>query len=118
MSPARIVALLAVLLVAAPASAQTAAFTPDPVDLAAAKREGNVTWYTSTPIEAAQKIVKLFEAETGIKVELFRSGGTATLQRFLREIDAKPIPPPPARSPSRGSSSRSGRRTSTGSPTR
>jgi iron(III) transport system substrate-binding protein len=91
MSRVRFVALIAVLLAAAHAGAQTAALTPDPVDLAAAKREGNVTWYTSTPVEAAQKIVNLFETETGIKVELFRSGGTAVLQRFLREIDAKRV---------------------------
>ena len=85
-----LVALLAVLTLAPAALAQTG-FTPDPVDLAAAKKESNVTWYTSTPIEAAQKIVNLFQAETGIKVELFRSGGSAVLQRFLREIDAKRV---------------------------
>ena len=47
------------------------------MDLAAAKKEGGVTWYTSTPVETAQKIANLFQAETGIKVELFRSGGSA-----------------------------------------
>jgi iron(III) transport system substrate-binding protein len=55
------------------------------VDVAAAKREGKVVWYTSAPIEQAQKLAKLFEGETGIKVELFRSGGTAVLRRFLQE---------------------------------
>jgi iron(III) transport system substrate-binding protein len=60
----------------------------DDVDLAAAKKEGNVVWYTSTPIEQANKIVKLFEAETGIKVEMFRSGGSAILRRFLQEQQA------------------------------
>jgi iron(III) transport system substrate-binding protein len=63
-------------------------FAPDPVDLAAAKREGKIVWYTSTPIEAAQKIARLFEAATGIRVELFRSGGSAVLRRFTQEIDA------------------------------
>jgi len=83
---------LALLLVsAAPAPAQTAAFTPDPVDLAAAKKEGAVTWYTSTPVETAQKIATLFQAQTGIKVELFRSGGSAVLRRFLQEIDARRV---------------------------
>jgi iron(III) transport system substrate-binding protein len=76
--------------VAAPARAQPA-FTPDPVDMAAAKREGTVAWYTSTPVETAQKIAKLFQAETGIKVELFRSGGSAVLRRFLQEIDARRV---------------------------
>src|SRR5262249_5327176 len=51
------------------------AWAGDPVDLAAAKKEGKVVWYTSTPISTANKIVKAFETETGIKVELFRSGG-------------------------------------------
>ena len=43
------------------------------MDLAAAKKErGHLA--TSTPVETAQKIANLFQAETGIKVELFRSG--------------------------------------------
>jgi iron(III) transport system substrate-binding protein len=78
----------ALVLAAASGWAQAAAFTPDAVDVAAAKQEGAVTWYTSTPIGTAQKIATLFQAETGIKVELFRSGGTATLRRFLQELDA------------------------------
>ena len=63
----------------------------DDVDLAAAKKEGKVVWYTSTPIEQANKIVKLFEAETGIKVEMFRSGGSAILNRFQLEQKADRI---------------------------
>jgi iron(III) transport system substrate-binding protein len=58
------------------------------VDLAAAKKEGKVVWYTSTPIEQGQKIAKLFEDATGIKVEMFRSGGSAILRRFLQEQQA------------------------------
>jgi iron(III) transport system substrate-binding protein len=79
------------LLLASSAAAQSAGFTPEAVDLAAAKREGVVSWYTSTPIVAAQKVANLFQAETGIKVELFRSGGSAVLRRFLQEIDAKRV---------------------------
>jgi iron(III) transport system substrate-binding protein len=60
----------------------------DPIDVAAAKREGKVVWYTSTPIATANKIVKAFEAETGVKVELFRSGGSQVLRRFLQEQQA------------------------------
>jgi len=71
--------------------APAAAFTPDPVDLAAAKKEGGVTWYTSTPVAQAQKIAGLFQAETGIKVELFRSGGSAVLRRFMQEMDARRV---------------------------
>jgi iron(III) transport system substrate-binding protein len=58
------------------------------VDLAAARKEGKVVWYTSTPIEQGQKIAKLFEDATGIKVEMFRSGGSAILRRFLQESQA------------------------------
>ncbi|HYE90872.1 MAG TPA: extracellular solute-binding protein [Terriglobales bacterium] len=85
----RWIALVVLLLAAVPAAAQP--FTPDVVDLAAAKKEGKVTWYTSTPIETAQKIATLFEKETGIRVELFRSGGSAVLRRFMQEIDARRV---------------------------
>ena len=82
---------VALLLLGAAANAQTPLFTPDTVDLAAAKKEGGVTWYTSTPIGTAQKIANMFQAETGIKVELFRSGGSAVLRRFMQEMDAKRV---------------------------
>jgi iron(III) transport system substrate-binding protein len=58
------------------------------VDVAAAKKEGKVVWYTSTPIETAQKLTKLFEDQSGIKVEMFRSGGSAILRRFMQETRA------------------------------
>jgi iron(III) transport system substrate-binding protein len=60
----------------------------DVVDVAAAKREGKVVWYTSTPVEQGQKIVDMFQREHGIKVEMFRSGGSAILRRFQQEMDA------------------------------
>jgi iron(III) transport system substrate-binding protein len=85
------VVVLGALALATVALAQPAAFTPDLVDLAAAKKEGAVTWYTSTPVEVAQKIANLFQEQTGIKVELFRSGGSAVLRRFLQEIDARRV---------------------------
>ncbi len=78
--------LVALLFLTVPARAAT--FTPDSVDPAAAKREGVVRWYTSTPVAAAQKIASAFEKETGIKVELFRSGGSAVLSRFMQELNA------------------------------
>jgi iron(III) transport system substrate-binding protein len=77
------IAVAAVIAFAGNASAQ------DAVDTAKAKAEGKVVWYTSTPLPQAQKIANLFEKETGIKVELFRSGGSAVLRRFQQEIDAK-----------------------------
>jgi iron(III) transport system substrate-binding protein len=67
---------------AIPASAQ------DAVDVEAAKKEGKLVWYTSTPINIGQKIVDMFQKEHGIKVEMFRSGGSAILRRFQQEMDA------------------------------
>src|SRR6478672_4838816 len=65
-----------------------AALSQCAVDVSKAKAEGKVVWYTSTPLPQAQKIVNLFEKEYGIKVELFRSGGSAILRRFQQEVGA------------------------------
>jgi len=78
-----LIAAVAVIAFTGTASAQ------DAVDIAKAKAEGKVVWYTSTPLP--QKIANLFEKNYGIKVELFRSGGSAVLRRFQQEIDAKLI---------------------------
>jgi iron(III) transport system substrate-binding protein len=79
-----------VLLVAAilcgPASGQE--FKPDPIDEAAAKKEGSVTWYTSTPVAAGQYIANEFQKKTGIKVEMLRTGGQNVIRRFLQEADS------------------------------
>jgi iron(III) transport system substrate-binding protein len=64
------------------------AFGQEAVDVAKGKAEGKVVWYTSTPIQQGQKIVELFQKEHGIKVEMFRSGGSAVLRRFQQEMDA------------------------------
>jgi iron(III) transport system substrate-binding protein len=64
------------------------AYAQDATDLVKAKAEGKVSWYTSTPIEQAQKIVAAFKRDTGIEVELFRSGGSAILSRFQQEMTA------------------------------
>ena len=81
-------ALIATLCVGA-ASAQEVKqeFKPDPVDEAAAKREGKVTWYTSTPVAAGQYIANEFERRTGIKVEMLRTGGQNVIRRFMQEAD-------------------------------
>ena len=76
------------LLAAVIAALAGPAFAQDSVDLAKAKSEGKVVWYTSTPLPQAQKIVNLFEKDHGIRVELFRSGGSAILRRFQQEADA------------------------------
>jgi iron(III) transport system substrate-binding protein len=75
----------AALLILSPAHAQ------DPVDAAKAKAEGKVSWYTSTPIEHSQRIIALFRQQTGIEVELFRSGGSAILSRFQQEMNARRV---------------------------
>ena len=64
------------------------AFAADPVDMAAAKKEGRMTWYCSVPVATAQKVALMFEKKTGIKVELFRSGGSNILRRFQQEGDS------------------------------
>lgn len=79
---------LSAITVAAIAAFTTSALAADPVDREAAKKEGKVVWYTSTPIAQAQQIARLFEAKSGIKVELFRSGGSAVLNRFMQETGA------------------------------
>jgi iron(III) transport system substrate-binding protein len=79
-----------VLFVAAalsqPALAQS--FTPDRADAEAARREGTVSWYTSTPVAQAQALASRFEQETGIKVQLLRTGGQAVLRRLQQELSA------------------------------
>jgi iron(III) transport system substrate-binding protein len=63
----------------------------DKPDIEAAKKEGKVVWYTSTPVATGQTISTMFEQKYGIKVEMFRSGGSAILRRFLQEHQAKRI---------------------------
>jgi iron(III) transport system substrate-binding protein len=72
---------------ALPAGLRRAA-AADAVDIQAAKKEGNVVLYTSAPINAAQKVANAFQDKYGIKVELFRSGGTEVLRRFMMEQSA------------------------------
>jgi iron(III) transport system substrate-binding protein len=60
----------------------------DQADRAAAIKEGNVSWYTSTPFPLVQILADKFTADTGIKVTLLRSGGEAVLRRFLQEYQA------------------------------
>jgi iron(III) transport system substrate-binding protein len=63
-------------------------FTPDQADKAAAVKEGNVNWYTSTPFPLVQLLADRFTQDTGVKVTLLRSGGEAVLRRFLQEYQA------------------------------
>ena len=76
-----------------PASAQM----PDRPDADAARKEGNLSWYTSTPFPLVQHLVDKFQQETGIKIQLLRTGGQAVLRRFQQaRIDVAPPPGQPA----------------------
>src|SRR6478752_10452057 len=74
------------LATALPSLAQS--FTPDQADRAAAIKEGNLSWYSSTPFPLVQQLADKFTQDTGIKVMLLRSGGDAVLRRFLQEYGA------------------------------
>jgi iron(III) transport system substrate-binding protein len=80
--------MIAAATLAVAGSSASPSWAQDSADVAKAKAEGKVVWYTSTPIPQGQKIVNLFEKEYGIKVEMFRSGGSAVLRRFQQEADA------------------------------
>lgn len=77
-----------VLVALALVSAAFAAEAADPVDIEAARREKSVSWYTSTPVAQAQQLASTFEQQTGIKVQLLRSGGQAVLRRLQQELSA------------------------------
>jgi len=47
-----------------------------------------VSWYTSTQSRPRTSSPKCSKAQTGVKVELFRSGGSAIISRFLQEQQA------------------------------
>jgi iron(III) transport system substrate-binding protein len=79
-------AVFSLALVAMPAVAE--GFKPDEADRAAAVKEGNVNWYSSTPFPLVQQLCDKFTADTGIKVTLLRTGGEAVLRRFLQEYQA------------------------------
>jgi iron(III) transport system substrate-binding protein len=56
--------------------------------IAAAKKEGSVTFYTSITNEIVQKLMADFEGKYGVKVKLWRSGDGVVLQRILSERNA------------------------------
>ena len=61
---------------------------PDKADADAARREGTLSWYTSTPVALAQQLADRFQQQTGIKVQLLRTGGQAVLRRLQQEVSA------------------------------
>ncbi len=60
--------------------------------VSAAKNEGTLLWYTTTPIEYAQQLVAPFEKQYGIKVQMWRARSELILQRVLTEArSGKPV---------------------------
>jgi iron(III) transport system substrate-binding protein len=79
---------LAVLILALGAGLPASAFAPDRADKEAALKEGTLSWYTSTPFPLVQHLADRFQQETGIKVQILRTGGQAVLRRLQQEIAA------------------------------
>ena len=82
----RIVAIaLLVALAAAPAVAADAGVTPQTTD--AAKKEGQVTYYTSADLALANKLKAAFEKKYGVTVNVLRQSSTPTFNRAMQEFD-------------------------------
>ena len=94
--------MIVVLLVAAPALSQTS--QPLPLDQLAsyrgadrerilvegAKREGKVSWYTTLAANQNKQIANAFQAKyPGVRVETFRTGSGALIERVLTEAGAR-----------------------------
>ena len=93
--------LFSILLVAAPALSQTgkpasladlssyAGADRERLLLDGAKREGKVVWYTTLAAEQNKQLANAFEAKyPGVKVETYRTGSSALVQRVLTEAQA------------------------------
>jgi iron(III) transport system substrate-binding protein len=78
-------ALAAIGLSSAPAGAADTPSWADPALLDAAKREGTLVIYSSVNEEEALPIWKVFEQETGIKVEYIRGSDSQMIGRILIE---------------------------------
>ena len=76
------------------ASAQTSLFNYEGADrmdriVAAAKKEGTLTLYTTIAEKDLPAIVKPFEQKYGVKVNVWRAGTDKVLQRTITEANAK-----------------------------
>jgi iron(III) transport system substrate-binding protein len=76
-------ALLIALTLTAAAFAQT-----DPKIVEAAKKEGEIVWYTSMTYDQSQVLMQAFQTKYGIKPALIRLGGGAVMNRVLTETRA------------------------------
>ena len=60
--------------------------TITPAMIAAATKEGQLTWYTSADLQLAEKVGKAFEQKfTGIRVRVERAGGERIFSRVAQE---------------------------------
>jgi iron(III) transport system substrate-binding protein len=58
--------------------------------LEGAKREGKLVWYTTLAAVQNKQIASTFEAKySGVKVEVYRTGSSALVQRILNEAQAR-----------------------------
>src|SRR5262245_44336908 len=56
--------------------------------IAAAKKEGSVTFYTSMQTQESGPLSKAFEAKYGVKVQLWRATSDQVIQRIVNEARA------------------------------
>jgi iron(III) transport system substrate-binding protein len=60
-----------------------------PAMVAAAKKEGKVTWYTSVDVKVAEAVARAFRADyPGIDIEVERSGSERVFQRINQEYQS------------------------------
>jgi iron(III) transport system substrate-binding protein len=91
---AKTITLLACALAAGHAAAQGTLFDYSGADrmqriVAAAKKEGSLTLYTTFAEKDQPALIKPFEAKYGVKVTIWRAGTDKVLQRTLAEAAAK-----------------------------
>src|SRR5262245_35825848 len=74
------------LVCASPLRAAPPAETITPALIAAAAKEGQVTWYTSADLQLAEKVGKAFEQKfPGIRARVERAGGERIFSRVAQE---------------------------------
>jgi iron(III) transport system substrate-binding protein len=83
-------AAVAATVFAAPARAQLPPAAPlSEALIAAAKKEGRVSFYTAMDLDFAQRLGKAFESKYGIATKVERSGAERVFQRIGQEFGAK-----------------------------
>ncbi len=80
-----LVALLAGLIAGSAHAAAPVPYGITPALIAAAKKEGTVTYYTSLELVAAEHLAKAFQDRYGVKVRVERAGSERVFQRIGQE---------------------------------